>query len=158
MSPRKRNQRGAATVAVLILLITGLFLVFRAWTAARLVLSPVETSRTMAAPGEAPLVQSALDRDAAVAAEPDPGRDPMHWPPAPPAPRHRGPVEPPPLVAPRVSMILVDQVNPTVRILVEGQRSGDLHIGESFKGWTVVSIRSGAVTVTKDGENFTLTM
>ncbi len=145
-------------MAVLILLITGLFLAFRAWTAAQTVLAPPATARIAAAGEEAPLIQTARERDAAVTGEPDAKRDPMHWPPAPRRVVPRTPAEPPPLVPPRVSMILVDQVNPTVRILVDGQRSGDLHVGESFRGWTVVSIRSGNVTVSKDGETFTLSM
>jgi hypothetical protein len=159
VSRRKRNQRGAATVAALILLITGLFLIFRAWGAAQMVLSPERAKHAAPAKEEVPLVQSAEERDAAIAAEGSPGRDPMHWPPAPPRPpRHHKPAEPPPLVPPTVRMILFDQVRPTVRIEVEGQLSGDLHVGDSFKGWTVVSIKSGTVDVAKDGKTFTRSM
>lgn len=159
MSPRKRNQRGAASVAALILLITGLFLVYRGWSAAQLVLSPSRAGRAAAAKEEVPLVQSAERQDAAIAAEGSPERDPLHWPPAPPSPpKHHQPAEPPPLVPPTVRMILYDKVNPTVRIDVEGQSSGDLHVGDSFKGWTVVSIKSGTVEVAKDGKTFTRSM
>jgi len=58
--------------------------------------------------------------------------------------------------APSLSALLFDHVNPSTQINVEGQRSGWLHQGETFQGWTVAAITSDAVTITRGGETIVL--
>jgi hypothetical protein len=57
---------------------------------------------------------------------------------------------------PILSALLFDHVNPSTQINVAGQRSGWLHQGETFQGWTVIAITSHAITITKGGETVVL--
>jgi hypothetical protein len=53
-------------------------------------------------------------------------------------------------------MILYDQLSPEVQISVGDDLSGRLKIGQSFRGWTVVSISARSCVVRKDDETVTL--
>jgi hypothetical protein len=53
-------------------------------------------------------------------------------------------------------MILYDQIRPEVQFSVDGNLSGRLHPGQSFRGWTVMSISTRSCVVQKDGRMLTL--
>ncbi len=112
-----------------------------------------------AAPAEAVAAgvdMAALDRrDSLIAAAQPVARDPF-------SARRTQPTERAPrqieavATAPTLSALLFDHVNPSTQINVEGQRSGWLHQGETFQGWTVSAITSDAVTITKGGDTVVL--
>ena len=94
-------------------------------------------------------------RDSLIAAAQPVARDPF-------SARRTAPTERPPrqieavATVPTLSALLFDHVNPSTQINVAGQRSGWLHQGETFQGWTVSAITSDAVTITKGGDTVVL--
>lgn len=59
-------------------------------------------------------------------------------------------------VEPRLLTLLHDDVKPCVQIGVADVRSGWLHTGDSFKGWSVGEIARGSVTLVKRGRTLVL--
>jgi hypothetical protein len=57
---------------------------------------------------------------------------------------------------PRLLTLLYDDVGPCVQIRVEGERSGWLHVGETFQGWKVDEIAEGAVGISRRGRELVL--
>jgi len=161
---RASSSRGSSPPRLLpaILVVgTGLFLAVRGWTAVHTALRPTPPPTLTGGMVAVPAVQTALNADKALAAVELSGRDPLHrvYRPAPAQPVARPqPTEPEPLRPPVLRMLLVDRVNPVVQIYEDGELSPRLQAGDVFRGWTVVSIASGSVVVSKDGESFTLTL
>ena len=56
------------------------------------------------------------------------------------------------LVGPALSALLYDHRDPTTQITVDGERSGWLRPGDTFRGWTVTAISPRTVTITKGGK------
>lgn len=157
MSPRVGEQRGAATVSVLMLAAAGMYLLVRSWTAVHVVMAPPVTPTPSGGLGQVPLVAEAQARDEVLSRVETPERDPFR------AARttFRRPVRntpPPPAEEPppALSMVLYDQVSPEVQFSVDGAYSGRLKVGQSFRGWTVMSISSRSCVVAKNGKTFTL--
>ena len=152
---RRPNQKGAANLAVLILAAAGLYLGFRAWTAMQTVLEPPQISGGSLDRGTVGSVSESQARDAILTEVSTPARDPFAS-----ARRRvsrsvdRQPAAPPP---PQLRMILYDQLSPEVQFAVGGELSGRLKPGQSFKGWTVISVSARSCVVSKDGETLTLT-
>ena len=143
-------------VTVLILAVSGLYLVSRAWMSVNTVLSP---SPMPAAAGEARtviMVEEAMTRDATLAQVEDPTRDPFS---AVRTTRKQTTrvAKPSPPPRPQLRMILYDQLSPEVQFSVAGDLSGRLRPGQSFMGWQVMSISARSCVVHKDGETITLT-
>ncbi len=159
MTRTRKRQTGTAAVPALLLAVAGIYLVFRAWVALQSVLSPAAGTRATAVNGEAAMVRTAQARDARVDALGAPGRDPFHLPPRkyvpPPPPRAQ---EPEPLKSPVVRLLVYDKERPEVLLSLDGRSSDRLHAGETFEGWTVVSITPKSVVVSKDGETRTLSV
>lgn len=146
--------------AFLPLVLAGLYLAVRSWGAAGDVLG--RTSWETPAPGteQVPMVEAARERDTRLSEVAAPERDPFR---APPAPRRAAPVRttpkpPPEPTPPEVRLILFDQVRPATQISVDGAVSEILHVGQSFRGWTVESISESQVVVSRDGKSFPLTL
>ena len=154
MNGRSRDLR--ATVAAVLFLLTGLYLAARVWETAREVLRPATIAAAVPAEAASGAVEAARTRDARVAAVTPPSRDPFHAPPRRWRPPPRAKEKPKAEAPPRVRMILYDAVHPEVQIEVDGRISGRLAAGNSFAGWTVVSISENAVVVSKDGKTHTL--
>jgi len=57
---------------------------------------------------------------------------------------------------PRLLTLLYDDVGPCVQIRVEGERSGWLHVGETFQGWNVDEIAEGTVGISRRGRQLVL--
>jgi hypothetical protein len=57
---------------------------------------------------------------------------------------------------PKLLTLLHDDVNPCVQINVGGNRSGWLHNGDSFQGWSVNEITRDGVTVAKRSKTLVL--
>ena len=57
---------------------------------------------------------------------------------------------------PKLLTLLHDDVSPCVQINVGGERSGWLHRGDSFQGWSVGEIARESVTVAKGGRTLVL--
>ena len=150
---------GARYLPGVLVVVTGLFLAVQAWSAygaARSEVIPPEVSVDPASDA----LQAARAADAGLAAATEPGRDPLH---AKPVPRRSTPTrraEPKPIriVPPTLSMLLVDTVNPVIQIVVDGQRSGSLKVGDSFRGWTVDVIMSNAAMVSKDNKSYRISL
>ncbi len=158
MSGRRVSQSGGVTLAALLLLAAGCYLALRSWAAVDLVLSPQAARKATSAGAGASAVERARVRDAALAESRQPPRDPFHLPPRTAAPAARGPATAAPDLPPEVRLVLVDQVNPEVQLSSQAGLSGRLKVGQSFEGWTVVSIDRSAVVVVKDGITETLTV
>ena len=75
-----------------------------------------------------------------------------------PGPRVTKPVEPPPepVKPPRVMLFMQDEGSTVVQLEVEGEASGRMGVGSSFRGWTITSITESAVTVVKENSRFNL--
>ena len=65
-------------------------------------------------------------------------------------------VEVKPVVPPRVRLLAVEASRKTTVLEVEGELSGNLSEGETFRGWTVVLISTTGVRVERDGIAYTL--
>ena len=154
-SRKKRNEKGAAALTVLILAVSGIYLTFRAWTVAGMVLAPPPTTSDHISPSQVTAVDRALDRDATLAGVESSTRDPFH---KVRVTRRATPPKPPPKApSPELRLILYDQLSPEVQFSVAGDISGRLTPGQAFRGWTVVSISARACVVQKDGKSLTLT-
>lgn len=64
--------------------------------------------------------------------------------------------EPEPPAPPRVSVYLDDGASRSVQIEVDGETSGRLGEGGSFRGWTITGISPGGVVVVRNGQRFVL--
>ena len=127
----------------------------KAWTVAGMVLAPPPTTSGPISLSQVTVVDRALDRDATLAGVESSTRDPFH---KVRAPRRASTPKPPPRApSPQLRLILYDQLSPEVQFSVAGEISGRLTPGQSFRGWTVVSISARACVVQKDGESLTLT-
>ncbi len=67
-----------------------------------------------------------------------------------------GPPEVRKLVGPALSALLYDHRDPMTQISVDGERSGWLRPGDTFRGWRVAAITPRAVTITKGGKQVIL--
>jgi hypothetical protein len=108
-------------------------------------------------PAREPLLAVADRRDRSLAAAGEAERDPFA--PAVVARAPGPPPTPPPVVhtPPVLKLIHFDGVNPEVLLEVDGKLSGRLSVGQTFKGWAVVSISPRLVEVYKDGRTYQLT-
>jgi hypothetical protein len=61
-----------------------------------------------------------------------------------------------PAGSPLLRMLLYDNVSPTVQLSVGEALSGPLHVGDTFRGWTVDAIRTTSVLVSRGGETLVL--
>jgi hypothetical protein len=61
---------------------------------------------------------------------------------------------PAPVVPPRVVVFMQDGNSVIVQFEVGGDTSPRLPVGGSFRGWTVVGVSGGNVTLSKDGQQF----
>jgi len=156
MSPRRKNQQGAAAVTLLVLAVSGIYLAYRAFTVVHTVLAPVPPATGGGNPGKIVLVERAEARDLALSELTDASRDPFRR-------VRRAPAQPTPSrpvpkaeAAPVLRMILYDQLSPEIQLSVGDDLSGRLRLGQAFSGWTVVSISPRSCTVRKNGKTLTL--
>lgn len=70
--------------------------------------------------------------------------------------RKSGTPAPARMVEPKLLTLLHDDVNPCVQISVGSDRSGWLHQGDSFRGWSVNEIVREGVTVAKQNKTLVL--
>jgi hypothetical protein len=154
-SRRKQNEKGAAALTVLILAVSGIYLTFRAWSVAHMVLAPPSSTSELTASSQMTTVNRAIERDVELVSIEKSHRDPFNRVQTTRRPTiPRPPAKPP---APELRMILYDQLSPEVQFSVDGDISGRLTPGQSFRGWTVVSISARSCIVQKGGESLTLT-
>ncbi len=158
MRPRRKSRNGTIPLTALLLLAAGVYLVVRSMAAANAVLSPSVGPRASSPASGPSLAEQAQARDEALRDLGRPPRDPFHPPErsAPTTSQGDAPARSP--GPPEVRMILMDRVNPEVQLSLGATISGRMRTGQSFEGWTVTSITSNAVDVTKDGVTHTLTL
>ena len=153
---RRSDERGMAAMTLLVLAVAGIYLAFRGWVTVHTVLAPPTLSSESGLGNPAALVDEARRRDLALAGVGTPDRNPFS------AVRARSrtvvshPAPPPAPVLPALRMILYDQLSPEVQISVGEDLSGRLKLGQTFRGWTVVSISARSCVVRKDDETVTL--
>jgi hypothetical protein len=157
VTPRKRNDRGTALLAVLVLAVAGLYLAFRSWGAASVAFAPLPVMKEPRVVEHVPQVVAAAAMDSTLARMESPDRDPFRPPAAARGNEVRRHVPPPLPDPPQLRMILVDQVSPEVQLAVGDDLSGRLQNGQSFRGWKVISITPGACIVENGGRTITLT-
>lgn len=155
MRSRKRDEKGAAALTVLILAVSGIYLTFRAWTVAHMVLAPPASTSELIISSQLTTVNRAIDRDTELTSIEDAPRDPFNK--VRTTRRSTTPQAPPKAPPPQLRMILYDQLSPEVQFSVNGDISGRLTPGQSFRGWTVVSISARSCVIQKGGESLTLT-
>lgn len=154
---RRRNQEGAAAITLLVLAVAGIYLVFRAYTSVHTVLSPTLPDTGPTGGGKVTLVERAEARDRTLASLGEPTRDPFSRVRRAPTHGTRTRPVPKPEAAPVLRMILYDQLSPEIQLSVGNDLSGRLRLGQSFSGWTVVSISARSCTV-RNGEGKKLTL
>jgi hypothetical protein len=158
MNRRRRNERGSAVLTALVLAVSGIYLALRCWSAVQAMTAPPPRAEVASPEGSAALVAQAEARDGMPAQAGPPERDPFHrvrvTPPRPARTTRAAPAEP---ALPVLRMILYDEIRPEVQFSVDGDLSGRLHPGQSFRGWTVRSISTRSCVVEKDGRSLTLT-
>ncbi len=157
---RAKDNRNVLSIRVgmAIMLVAVLVLALRSQSTVKAVLAgPVLAAETASAPADDGLdMASIAHRDSLIAAARPVARDPFNARSvAPSTTAERRSVEAA-HVRPILSALLFDRVNPSTQINVNGQRSGWLHQGETFQGWTVTAITSDAVTITKGGDTVVL--
>lgn len=158
MRSRRKSRNGIGSLAAVLLLAAGVYLVVRSLAAADAVLSPAVGPRASSpGVGTSPAAE-AKARDDALRDVGTPSRDPFHLPARPVAATRRPDAQTRPDTPPDVRLVLFDQVDPEVQLSSEGGISGRLRVGQSFEGWTVTSISQSAVVVMKDGVTHTLTL
>jgi len=157
MMRRRKNQQGAAAITLLVLAVSGIYLAFRAYTTVHTVLSPPAVTSGGGGMARVTLVERAEARDRTLAALEEPARDPFS------RVRRSRPHDttyrppPKPEVRPVLRMILYDQLSPEIQLSLGDDLSGRLRLGQSFSGWTVVSISARSCTVrNRGGETLTL--
>jgi hypothetical protein len=155
---RRRSERGAAVLTALVLAVSGIYLVFRAWTVVQTITAPPPEASVPSLEGSVASVAEAEARDGMLARIGDPERDPFNRPRVVhrSTPRTNRPAPPEPAL-PVLRMILYDQIRPEVQFSVGGALSGRLQPGQSFRGWTVMSISTRSCVVEKNGRTLTLT-
>lgn len=158
MTPRAAGSSPVSGLPAVLLAVAGVFLLWRAWGAVGGALSPASTAANAASTAPVPIVAKARMLDAGLATVDLRGRDPLNRKYVPPPPGQRA-AEPAPEPAPppQLRLLLYDEIQPVVKIAVEGELSPRLTVGQSFKGWRVESISSTRVVVSKDGETISLT-
>ncbi|MBC8423610.1 hypothetical protein H8E07_05765 [bacterium] len=60
------------------------------------------------------------------------------------------------LIEPSLAALIFDNVNPTVQITIEGERSDWLRTGDQFRGWQVAEIAAKSVKVKKGDREIVL--
>jgi hypothetical protein len=139
-----------------VLALTAAFLGARSWSAAQTLLVPNPSPSKVTISGRLSQLDQADTRDRLLDAVDPAGRDPFKMP-EPPRPKE-GPRPRPvvTLVPPLLRLIHFDAVSPEVLLEVEGELSGRLTVGQTFKGWAVVSISPRVVEVYKNGKTYQL--
>lgn len=159
LTPRGMEKRDRS---LLLLVVVGIFLAFRAQGAVQAVLqtqSQLQHSGSPAPSADRGLLSRLGTKDsllslvgAAVHA-----RDPFSLPslarPVPPPAATR----PVPEERPAVRLLLYDHTSPLVVLSLGSDTSDRLQQGDRFHGWEVVSIRPGSVAVSRNGETLVLT-
>lgn len=156
MRRRKKNEQGTVVVTAMILAVAGIYLCFRAWSVAHTAAALPVPADSPGQLGAIPIVVQATARDSLLAKVGEPERDPFEGPRVQRSRTRTTPVvreEPPPVLR----MILYDQISPEVQFAVDGTLSGRLKPGQSFSGWTVMSISPRSCIVQKDDRTLTLT-
>lgn len=122
-----------------------------------LVVAGVKNSRLAAAQVD-PAVAAVAHQDSLLRNAPGSSRDPFRaWQaPSGEVARTAGRPQPEPVAPPRVSVYLDDGATRLVQIEVDGETSGRLAVGGSFRGWAVTGITPGGVIVIKNGQRFVL--
>jgi hypothetical protein len=152
---KKRDEKGAAALTVLILAVSGIYLAFRAWTVTHMVLAPPSSTAELTTSSQLTTVSRAVDRDTELISIESSPRDPFNR--VQTVRRSTTPKPPPKAPPPQLRMILYDQLSPEVQFSVNGDISGRLTPGQSFRGWTVVSISARSCIVQKGDKSLTLT-
>ena len=158
MRRRKRNEGGAAVLTALILAVSGIYLAFRTWTAVQTMWAPAPKAVVPLSGSTLTAVSQAEARDARLAEVGEPERDPFNRVRTARrnTPRTSRPA-PVPEAKPVLRMILYDQIRPEVQFSLGPHLSGRLRPGQSFLGWTVMSISTRSCLISKDGQTLTLT-
>lgn len=157
MNRHRRNERGSAVLTALVLAVSGIYLAFRAWSAVQAMTAPPPRADTPPVEGSATLVARAEARDGELAQAAPPERDPFNRVrvsrPSRPRAAQTAPAQP---ALPVLRMILFDEIRPEVQFSVDGDLSGRLHPGQSFEGWTVMSISTRSCVVQNGSRTLTL--
>jgi len=107
--------------------------------------------------GAEPVLLRAMHQDSLLMQLTTPDRDPF----GPPRANYVAPARPKPPVEvppepPKAVLLMQDATGTQVQIEVDGQTSGRMTVGSSFRGWTVTAITGSGITVKKGNHQYTL--
>jgi len=152
-----RNDKGFWT-GYLLLLLVGVFLGLRSERTVTAVLAAQNRDIRSTSPstGSLDIQPARLEfRDSLLVHTQPKVRDPFHPLPVKTKPRK---VEPKPELPeiPSLRALLYDSVNPSAQINIGSSKSGWLHEGESFRGWTVINITPQSVWISKEHRTYVI--